>query len=186
MATKTYHSHQTQRVASDPHWSVNCTAYCGSMLITDATLGGTKVTGAQVRAMSDEPKPDASSPGLNISQIVTVARKLHVGITDYTGHSWQEAVRAMDAGRRVQLAIDYKSLGGYRCQVGGDFGHAVVMVKVSAASRANIVCSDPLCKTVKVYPATVLHTAAERFARDTGLSSGIRFAITRPVPRVEA
>jgi hypothetical protein len=186
VATKVYHSHQTQRVASDPHWSVNCTAYCGAMMITDATLGGTKITGRQVRAMSSEPKPDAGSPGLNLSQIHTVAAQLHVAFTDMSGHSWQEAVRAMDEGRRVQLAVDYKSLGGYRCQAGGDFGHAVVMVKVSAASRANIVCSDPLCSAVKVYPSTVLHTAAEKFARDTGILRGIRFAVTRPVPRVEA
>ncbi len=186
MPLKTYHVHRTQRVSTDPHWTVNCTAYCAAMMIVDATTGGVTISGRQVRAESSEPTPDPASPGLNIPQIRTVAAKYRVKIDDMQGHSWQEAVAAMDHGRRILLSIDYRSLGSYRCQANGDFGHAVVMVKVKAGDRTRIICSDPLCSSVKEYPSQLLHDAATKFARDTGVREGLRWAQTRIIPRVEA
>lgn len=181
MAIDFYHKHMTQRVPSDPHWAVNCTAYCAAMMITDATLGGVTITGRIVRAESNEPNPSPSSPGLNITQIRNVAHKYRVEITDRQTQPWSEVMRALDQGRRVLLSIDYGEMGQYRCQVGGDFGHAIVLTR-PAEDDGFIRASDPLCKQSKRYPQAVLREAARKFARDTGVDVGLRWAMTRPVP----
>lgn len=178
-----FHKHMTQRVPSDPHWAVNCTAYCGAMLINDATLGAASVTGRIVRAKSNEPNPQAGSPGLNILQIIGVARaSFGVKIIDCTGRTWPEVEHFVSAGRRVLLQIDYGELPeGDKCQAGGDFGHAVVLVRYTPDGKLR--ASDPLCSTTKSYDPEHLQVAARKFARDTGVNDGLRWAATRVVPQ---
>ncbi len=171
-----YHVHLTQRVPSDPYWRVNCTAYCGAMLITDS---GVRISGESVRRRSDEPVPDRGSPGLNIQQIVNVGRGLHVPIIDCTGRSWSEVKNLVLGDRRALVQIDYASLGDWRCQVGGDFGHAIV---IAWWGRTTVEVSDPLCRTARVYPEHVIRHAAQVFAEQTGVP-GIRFAVTRRLSR---
>lgn len=176
-----FHRHMTQRVYSDPHWRVNCSAYCLAMCMTDASLGAIKITGRIVRAESNEPNPSPSSPGLNITQMVEVAKKYRVEFTDHQKQPWSVAMNALDEGRRVYMAIDYKELGSYRCQAGGDFGHAIVLVRPAEADGF-IRASDPLCSESKRYPEAVIKEAARVFARRTGVSVGLRWAATRVVP----
>lgn len=175
-----YHKHMTQRVPSDPHWAVNCTAYCAAMLIGDATLGGVTITGRQVRAESNEPKPEPGSPGLNITQVIDVARRHHVRLTDNTRQPWDDLIMAVRGGRRVMLQVEYKELGTKRCQAGGDFGHALVVVRVLEDGKLR--ASDPLCANTNTYPADLIHEAARVFARRTGVKTGLRWCSTRVVP----
>lgn len=179
-----YHQHMTQKVPSDPYWRVNCTAYCLAMCINDSVLGGmTGINGQNMRALSNEPNPDPGSPGLNLSQCEGVARKLHVPFFDKTGESWATAMsRVGAAGSRAIVQIDYASLGALRCQANGDFGHAIVAVLFDAANN-RVRASDPLCAVTRWYPEAIIKQAAERFARNTGQASGIRYGITRVVPK---
>lgn len=183
MTASIYHRHMTQRVLSDPHWKVNCTAYCAAMAITDSTLGGVAITGRQVRAMSDEPTPDQSSPGLNLQQVITVARELHVQLTDLSTQPWSQLIHHINAGRRAVTQVDYASLGAARCQANGDFGHAMLLV--GPLRNGHILASDPLCAVEKLYRESTLRGAAEAFARQTGVT-GVRFAVTRSIGRYDA
>lgn len=186
MALETYHRHMTQRVSTDPYWQYNCSAYSGAMLINDATLGGMfGITGRLVREMSSEPKPDPASPGLNIPQIITVGHKLKVKLDDLTSRPWDDLIHALNIGRRVMLQVDYATLGKYRAQANGDFGHMLVLIKVGSADPSTIIVSDPLAPNIKSIPKSVLQDAGRTFARETGLNSGLRWSATRRIPRIE-
>ena len=176
-----YHQHMTQRVPSDPYWRVNCTAYCAAMLINDATLGGLyRVTGANVRAYSNEPKPDPASPGLNISQIRNVAqRNFRVTLADRTGNGWSTLMTELHNNRRILLQLDYGSLQEQdKCQSGGNFDHAVVLVRDTGLNT--ILVSDPLCSSAKNMSETALRKAATDFGNKHG--GKLWWAMTRPIP----
>lgn len=178
-----YHRHMTQRVPSDPNWTVNCTAYCGAMLADDSVLGGMLgITGKLIRAKSSEPNPDPGSPGLNIAQVRSVLTGLRIATQDMTGNPRGDVLDAIEEGRRVLLQIAYRGLGGRRCQADGDFGHAVVLVKI--AGDGDLWASDPLCDRAKKYPREAIFDAAQEFARDTGVASGLRWLMTRKIQRV--
>lgn len=175
-----YHQHMTQRVPSDPHWKVNCTAYSAAMAITDATLGGLHITGQEVRALSDEPTPQAGSPGLNIPQIVAVSHHLRVEMSDQTGKDWATVMHFLGTGRRVVIQVDYASLGAARCQANGDFGHAMCLV--GPGGPGHVFGSDPLCRVMNNYRENQVRLAAETFGQQTHLKAGaIRFAVTRTI-----
>jgi hypothetical protein len=175
-----YHKHMTQVVPSDPYWRYNCTAYCGAMAITDATLGGTKITGRIIRAESNESTPDPRSPGMNFSQLATCFQRYRVEWNDHQGEPWSNLVDALHQGRRVILQLDYGELGNYRAQAGGDFGHAFLLIRTAPGDQVR--ASDPLAKAPRNYPADVLQKAARVFARSTGVPEGLRWASTRVVP----
>ncbi len=178
-----FHKHFTQKVPSDPYWPDNCSAYSLSMLIMDETVGGLFIPGADVRAISNEPVPDHASPGLNIQQLVTVAHKLRVYLDDKSGETWPQLVTHVKAGARAGVQIDYASLGDYRCQANGNFGHMGVIVDISGDGK-NLTMSDPLCSATKSYPVAVVRKAAETFAHQTGQPTGVRFCTTRVIPKV--
>jgi hypothetical protein len=177
-------TYQRQSAASgDPTWKYDCTAFCLAMLIDAATLGGTVVSARWVRLNSDEPVPDPKSPGLNIRQVDVVAAKLHVLFEDRQGHSWAELLVALREGRRVLAQIDYASLGQQRCQSNGDFGHAMLLHNLGATA-ASIRATDPLCPAPKVYGSTIIQRSMTKFARDTGVQTGLRYAVSRKVPEI--
>lgn len=180
-----YHKHMTQRVPSDPHWKVNCSAYAGAMMVNDATLGGLfGVTGRRFRELSDEPNPSPSSPGLNIPQIIKVARDHYrVNIADRRGHPWGTLEAELQAGRRILAQVEYAELGSHRCQAGGDFGHAMVLVRDQMPGP--IRASDPLCGSDRLYPEAVIREAMEVFAKKhAGSRSELFWCMTRPIPRI--
>lgn len=182
-----WHRHMTQRVSSDPHWRENCTAYSAAMLINDATLGGEyQVTGANVRKYSDEPTPDPGSPGLNIPQIINVARdRYKVLLANRIGNGWNELLHELQAGpgRRILIQVEYAPLAGYRCQANGDFPHAMCVVRSSPNA---LLVSDPLCTAAKWIPKANVHAAMSALAKTTGHGSDyLWWAMTRPIPRVQ-
>lgn len=175
-----YHKHLTQRVPSDPHWAVNCTAYCAAMLANDSTLGGlVGITGRYIRRQSSEPNPDPGSPGLNIGQVRSVLTGLHIPTADQTGKDRFAVIDALEEQRRVLLQVSYRALGSFRCQAGGDFGHAVVLYDYAADGQ--VWASDPLCDKGRKYPRELIFDAAQEFARDTGVPAGLRWMMTRPI-----
>lgn len=183
-----YHKHMTQRVASDPHWTVNCTAYCGAMAVNDSVLGGLLgINGRAFRALSDEPNPDPSSPGLNLQQIQQVCRKLRVPFYNMTGNGWDDLRNAVGQGTvassRAILQLWYGAIPPeYRAQDSADFGHAVLAVAFDFAGR-RVRASDPLAKVTRWYPESVLRDAAAEFSRRTGhADSFVWYGITRRVP----
>ena len=153
------------------------------MLINDTTLGGLYgVTGENVRRYSDEPIPDKGSPGLNLQQIINVARdRYRVNLANRTGYSWNDMMAALSNGARILAQIEYRSLGNFRCQAGGDFGHAIVLVQPTPNA---IVVSDPLCNAAKGITKAVVRDAMADFAETTGHGRDhLWWAMTRPVPR---
>lgn len=178
-----YHRHATQIVPDDPYRRFNCSAYVGEMLFRDETLGGVYITGEQIRALSTEPKPDPKSPGLNIDQIVKVARVLRVDMGDRTGKPWTQLVADMTEGARIMAQIDYKTLGVYRAQP-GDFGHAICIVSMHS-NGLSVWASDPLAPAPRWYPVNVIEQAMTVFARQTGIKApGLRYGRSRIVPRI--
>lgn len=176
--------HQRQNAASgDPTWRYDCSAFCLAMYADAVTLGGLLTTARQVRLMSSEPVPDPESPGLNIPQLDVVAAKLRITLDDKQGHPWSEVISALQQGRRVLAQVDYKSLGNMRCQVGGDFGH-MMLLHYLGSSSGSMMATDPLCAAPKVYPSDVVKRAMTRFALDTGVKEGVRFAVSRKVPEI--
>lgn len=181
MGVQRYHKHMTQRVPSDPHWQVNCTAYCAAMLANDATTGGLiGITGRFIRAKSSEPNPDPNSPGLNIGQVRSVLTALRVPTTDETGGERGGVLDALHAGKRILLQVQYGELGAYRAQA-GDFGHALVLFDTIGD---DVWGSDPLASKSRRYPRGVVFDAARVFARNTGVNEGLRWMATRSVPLI--
>jgi hypothetical protein len=176
----TYHKHMTQRVPGDTYWRVNCMAYAAAMAVNDAVLGGLAgVSGELVRTYSNEPVPDPRSPGLNIGQVIRVARNHYkVNLADRTGQSWDYLMDRLREGRRIILAIEYKPLGSARCQDGGDFAHAMCLVRDSGTNT--VYASDPLCGTAKNYSENALRAAATALGNENG--GKLFWAMTRPIP----
>lgn len=169
--------HQRQIVASDPHGGVNCTAYSAAMAIDRATLGGCDVTGKEVRAMSDEPNPDPGSPGLNIHQVVDVANKLHVQLTNTSGEGWAKVIAYLKEGRGVLLQGDYDQMGAYSCQSNFLGNHAMFVNNVNGTGTSAL-NYDPLCKAYRYVRLDVLKRYAEK------LNPHCLFAITRITPNI--
>ena len=175
--------HLTQRVSSDPYWKFNCTAYAAARAINAATFGGLKVTGRQVRALSDEPVPSPSSPGLNIRQVAAVSRTLRVPLLDRTkaGEGWDDVVAYLKTGRRVVAQIDYAAFSE-QCQDNHGILHAITLDVVRhrpGVDFVEILGSDPLCTGLVWYRASSVRNAMVAF---TGSANALSFAITRPLP----
>ena len=189
-AAKIYRApHLTQRVSSDPYWPFNCGAYSLARATNAATVGGLKITGRAVRALSSEPIPDPRSPGLNIPQLVAVSKQLRVPITDKTGGTWADVVAVLDivgAGRRVIANIDYAAWSE-RCQDRNiDFGHALTLDAVRKVDGVmQVLASDPLCDRLQWYRAGNVRDAMLAWGRKIGLPAGqVAYAVTRAIPLI--
>lgn len=181
--------HLRQLVSSDPYGKFNCTAVALARATNAATVGGLKISGKEVRALSNEPIPDPRSPGLSIPQIVTVSKKLRVPVIDRTGQTWDDVVRVLDTvgpGRRVIACIDYPAWQE-RCQDRNiDFGHALTLDAVRRKDGImQVLGSDPLCTALNWYRAGNVRDAMVAWGRKTGLPAGqLRFAVTREIPLI--
>ncbi len=178
-------AHQNQIVATDIYGGVNCSAYSCAMSIDRATMGGTLVTGKQVRAASNEPRPDPQSPGLNIPQLVNVAFGWHVEIINRTGAPWSAVMAALNEGRGVILQGDYDQIPPeYSGQTSFKGDHAVY---VNHLNTADTECwwMDPLNKKGSFYiPIAIARAYAEKLAKAVGRYPGLLFATTRVTPNL--
>jgi len=177
--------HRRQLVASDPYGRYNCTAYAAARAIDAATVGGLKVDGVTIRALSNEPVPNPSSPGLNIPQVVAVSRKLRVPLYDRSGDGWDAVVGFLDLigpGRRVLAQIDHDAWAE-KCQATGSFLHALTLDALRRKDgRLQILGSDPLCSALRWYDASNVRVAMAAFTG--GDPRRLSFAITREIPLI--
>lgn len=181
-------THQRQLVSSDKYGKYNCTAYAMAMFADAVTLGGCRVKGRQIRAWSDEPVPDPTSPGLNLSQIIVVANKLGIELDNRTGDTWAEAMDLLDGDRRIIAQVSYAELGKARCQ-GADFGHAILLQarrrRPGGIAGWEILANDPLCTAAKWYQDDLVREAMAKFGDETHVpGAGLRFATSRVVPQI--
>jgi len=175
--------HQRQLApGTGPTGRYDCTAYSAAMAIDRATLGGTEVSGKQVRLASNEPVPDPDSPGLNLSQIVAVAFRWHVELENRTGAPWSAVTAALREGRGVILQGDADQVGAFNCQKGFAGNHAVYVNHISG--DGDLYWQDPLCVAGKEIPEKIARAYAEKFARTAGRYPGVLFATTRKTPLI--
>jgi hypothetical protein len=163
----------------DRYGRYNCTAYSLARILNYVTLGAfsPRITGALVRALSDEPTPDPASPGLNLPQMVTVAKRLRVELTDKTNDrlGWAGVMTALRERRPVLLQIDAfyypKRLKKYTIRK--SLPHAVVLEWVT---KAGISLYDPMVGTEYYVTEAEIRPAAEKYFKT------IRFAVGRVTP----
>lgn len=152
---------------------IGCTDTAFAMAIDGASEGAVMVTEAQVRALSNEAKPDPASPGLNLDQLVQVAKRLHVEFTNRSGDSWSTMLDELAQNARVVAQLWYPVLGG------GSIGHAVYVERVKDG-KARIV--DPVKGTYEWVDAGTLRRAMREFADRSQQVVGLRWGVTRRAP----
>jgi len=100
--TSTYINAKGKRVKSG--WA-NCTAFVAAM---GAEFDrGVKITGTQVRKESNEPTPDSTSPGLNLTQVRAVLRHHGVVIDVETPIDFDELDDLRQDGHAIALQLGY-------------------------------------------------------------------------------
>jgi hypothetical protein len=175
--THAYQPHdRSQLNPNDPFGPTNCTAYSFARQVDYATLGGVVISGALVRALSDEPKPDPKSPGLNLTQIVAVAHRLHVEFENRTGQGWAGVDAALEEGRSVLLQLDAAVLPAairpWKPKT-KPFPHATVIDWHTAPGYH---WYDPVTGKDRYVTEAQLRPAAEALRKD------VFFGVTRVVP----
>ena len=189
--------HQPQLNASDPYGGVNCSAYSAAIMVDRATIGGVRVTGKDIRAASNEPRPEPGSPGLNIEQVIAAAFRLtRVNFTPRRG-SWSVMLKHLGPSG-VLLPGDYDQIPpAFDCQPGFNDLH---MVAINNENSGSVTAADgrvygpgecaltydPLCPAFRWVPLAVLRKYAEKYARRVGYTGGVIYATTRATPLIAA
>jgi len=141
--------HRYQLRADDPLRAWNCAAYSAAMFLDAVTLGGIDLTGAQVRARTDEPRGDPGSPGLNMGQVVSVIRSLGVEIGGPASSNAAGLFARARLNAPILLPVIYRhvdlELRGDRNYLGP---HMVLLYQVHA-DRAHYRVFDPLQKVYR-------------------------------------
>jgi hypothetical protein len=110
---------------------VDCTAHAASDAIDHATCGAKEPGGRTIRLKSSEPVPDPSSPGLNLSQVATVAKNSYgVSLDIRTGTrkvSWAEYEKRRTSGQGAIIQVNYGPIADSKYDAGRGFrgGHAM-------------------------------------------------------------
>lgn len=102
----------------------DCTANSAAMAIDYASCGTVRLTGAQVRAQSSEPKPDPDSPGLNLPQVAAVAAKHGIYFDVRIGSravAWSEYEARRIAGQGCLGQLLYLPISKTFLDAGGGF-----------------------------------------------------------------
>lgn len=169
---------------SGPTGGFDCTAHSAAMAIDRATLGGSKITGRQVRLASTEPYPDPHSPGLSIPQVINVGFKLHVSLENRSGAPWSSLIAALKGQRGVILQGDYDQIPAeFSGQLSFKGDHAVFVNHISG--DGDFYWMDPLRKAGPIeIPAAVARKYAEKLAKSWGTFPGLLFATTRITPTI--
>jgi hypothetical protein len=152
--------------------NVDCTAYCGAILVDAHTQGKTKTTGRAVRVHSDEARPDPASPGLNLPQVRDSVLEITAGKVSLDTKVQSQAlnraqVQAMIVDGRwgtLQLIRGVLVTRGFGA--GSDFrgGHAET-VHVLPGEPDVPVLGDPLVPHYIRASWDAVFDAAEAFAR---------------------
>lgn len=152
-----------------------------AMLVDASTFGGCRVTEGIVRSLSSEPKPDPKSPGLNIRQLVEVARKLHVPFVDKSGETLADMKRYLGENRRIVAQLWYADIGH------GAFGHAIHIqawrVRPGGIAGGEFLINDPLKTKEQWMQDDKVLAGMNHFGDMTGVpGKGTRFGVGRVLP----
>lgn len=148
-----------------------------------ATLGGVDIDGWELRRLTDEPRPDPASPGLNIPQIIEALDDLHVWAADRSGRTWPYLMAALQLQQGILLQGDRDQFGDKPCANSFRGDHMVLVTAKDSTGR--LLVFDPLCKGPSWTSAADVRRYAEKLGRATGLTGGgIRYAVTRAVPLI--
>jgi hypothetical protein len=122
---------QFQLPPRTPTSPYDCLAYSASMGIRFAKQSQSGPSGRTIRLLSDEPKPDPESPGLNLEQVAAVAIE-HFGVylDVYKGHNaltWAQYEAKREQGRGALIQVSYGPVADSRYDAGRGFrsGHGM-------------------------------------------------------------
>lgn len=169
---------------------VGCTPTSMAVWLRAVSINAIEATERTVIAMTNEPIPDPASPGWNLQQMGSVARKLQVEWNDATGtdhDSYDDVRRLLDEDRRIVAQLMLGDLPGNR----GDVPHCI---EIECRRRnekdingkpidgwAMLINEPTRTRSEWMAEPTVLH-AMKHLAEHTGLDQGLRFAYSRRVP----
>jgi hypothetical protein len=159
----------TQKNNTDPYHTVNCCAYSFAMLTDANTYGGCRITGAQVRALTNEPKPDPDSPGLNISQVMAVSHKLHLTIGSNLHGTHEVLFNSLALGRQfivpgVAAAIPLALRDGDPNFVKSH----MIFVGHLVPGKSAVLVGNPLDLKFREWPIAVLFAYWDAYAKIVG------------------
>ena len=162
---------------------IGCSDTSLAVYVDAVTFGGCLVTEAQVRALSSEPIPDPKSPGLNIPQLVAVAKKLHVVLADRSGETLADMRRYLSENRRIVAQLWAADIGGPAV------GHAIhiqaLRARPGGIAGFEFLINDPLKKTAQWIQDDKVFRAMNRFGDMTGVpGKGTRFAVSKKLKYV--
>ena len=123
---------QYQLPPGTPTSGVDCLAYSGAMAYRYAKRHNSGPSGRTIRLLSDEPRPDAGSPGLNLHQVADVLAE-HFGmfLEVYVGDralTWNEYEAKRTAGRGGVIQVGYGPISDTKFDASGNhgkFGHGM-------------------------------------------------------------
>lgn len=163
----------------DPNGSVNCAAHAAADGLECDSCGRINVSGARIRSLTNEPTPDAQSPGLHHGQIRDALARLSVSLEVIGGASWDEVRDVRKSGRTYLIQVNYTpirltSFSGQRNFYGNhellgrfDLVHdPLADGRVSGGSR--------VWRGPGVYPENLLKQAAGAFVTARYPSGGIK------------
>jgi hypothetical protein len=171
---------QYQLVYGDPQGGYSCTAYSAAMAVDKATYGGSRITGRQIRALTDV----GPYVGLTLPQVARATSALGVPLIRPVG-AWRDVMAALRAGRGVVLQGDYDQIPHSISGQPGFHGyHAVFIDRLSASGKLYMM--DPLSKVGgRWVDESILRKFAEKLTRQEGYYPLVLFAYTRPVRQFE-
>jgi len=131
MACATHVADASFQIGAGATGGVDCTAHSASNAIDHATCGAKDPGGRTIRLKSSEPVPDPNSPGLNLSQVATVAKN-HYGVSlDIRIGSrkvpWAEYEKRRTSGQGAIIQVNYGPIADSKYDAGRGFrgGHAM-------------------------------------------------------------
>ena len=131
MACATHIADPSFQIGAGATGGVDCTAHSASNAIDHATCGAKDPGGRTIRLKSSEPIPDPNSPGLNLSQVATVAKNDYGVSLDIRIGSrkvpWAEYERRRMSGQGAIIQVNYGPIADSKYDAGRGFrgGHAM-------------------------------------------------------------
>ncbi len=174
---------QYQLPPNTPTSGVDCLAYSGAMAYRFAKQHNSGPSGRTIRLLSDEPKPDPRSPGLNLHQVADVLVE-HFGVflDVFIGDralKWSEYEEKRLAGRGAILQVGYRAISETSFDASGNngtFGHGMFEDNnatddpLADGRRAGIYDRDK--RGPRMYPREMMKRAAGLLVIGDGVHAG--------------
>lgn len=146
---------------------VDCQAHAATIVLDGSTCGAKRVPGRTIRLRSNEPIPDAHSPGLNLNQIANVLDDYGLYLDVRIGWralTWPQYERFRSEGHFMIIDIGYAPIADSKYDAGRGFRDAHALAEGSATwdSLADGRASNVWRYNGALYTRSVVQRAAER------------------------